>query len=571
MPTLHHWDYLFAVGVIFTALDAYMIGANDVANAFATSVSSKSLTLRQACLAAAVMEFLGAVLVGARVTNTIKEGIVPGAAFGTNAGVQLLAFVCAVIASSIWLTIATRCSWPVSTTYSIVSAIIGVGIATGGWDAPNWGWNNAKGIAAIFSGLAIAPALAGCFAVAIYLIVKYVVLVRRDSTRWGMITAPFFFFLVAAILTMSIIFKGSPSLGLEELPGGTQALAVVMTGVVIALLSIVFWLPFVYVRVAKKDHTLRWFHFFQGPYLLKRAAPPEAPVGTTAAPDYRQRADNALDGKAALEKTDTSDPEKLSEKEKDVNSAAVATLPQANTSKLADEVERGPPIFGAWAEPKNLWIIARYRAVPWLKKTALHGTSVDIHDMQNDTHASAAHARAKQYPNETEHLYSFMQVMTACVASFAHGANDISNAIGPFSVIYHVWSSGTISGEKTPVPVWALAFGAGMLVIGLATYGYNIMKVMGNRITLMSPSRGFSMELGSSVTVILASQFGIPVSSTMCITGATVGVSLCNGDWRATNWRAIGWIYVGWILTVPIVATLSGCLMGFIVNAPKFV
>lgn len=69
-----------------------------------------------------------------------------------------------------------------------------------------------------------------------------------------------------------------------------------------------------------------------------------------------------------------------------------------------------------------------------------------------------------------------------------------------------------------------------MIVIGLATYGYNIMRILGNRLTLMSPSRGFSMELGSSITVLLASQFGIPVSSTMCITGATIGVAMCNGD-----------------------------------------
>ena len=94
-------------------------------------------------------------MVGARVTSTIKDGIVPAAVFDGNAGVQLLGFTCAIVASSIWLTLATKWSWPVSTTYSIVSAITGVGIATGGWDAPKWGWNNAKGLAAIWSGLVI--------------------------------------------------------------------------------------------------------------------------------------------------------------------------------------------------------------------------------------------------------------------------------------------------------------------------------------------------------------------------------------------------------------------------------
>ena len=94
------------------------------------------------------------------------------------------------------------------------------------------------------------------------------------------------------------------------------------------------------------------------------------------------------------------------------------------------------------------------------------------------------------------------------------------------------------------------------------------MRVMGNHITLISPSRGFTMELAASITVILASQFGIPVSSTMCITGATVGVSLCNGDWRATNWRAIIWIYVGWVMTIPIAVRffLLGLLCRMLMN-----
>ncbi|TFK26042.1 sodium:inorganic phosphate symporter [Coprinopsis marcescibilis] len=561
MPVLHQWDYLFAIGTIFAALDAYMIGANDVANSFATSVSSKSLTLRQACVAAAIMEFGGAVLVGARVTSTIKDGIVPGDIFGENPGVQLLGFTVAIFSSSIWLTIATRMAWPVSTTYSIISAVTGIGIATAGWDAPRWGWNNSKGLGAIFAGFAIAPSIAAAFAVVIFLAVKYVVLVRKDSARWGLMTAPVIFFLVGAILTMSIIYKGSPSLGLDELSQATQALAICLTAFVVALFSLVFWLPYVHATVVKKDYTLRWYHFFYGPFLWKRVAPADA-AEREAVPDYRIRAENELDASkpdAALE-TD-------SEKNEKGSVANTPGTPIAQPSQLADV--DGHPIEGPWILPKNLWIIIRYRAFPYIKKAILHGSSVDIHAMQHDKNTTDAHARAKQYPNETEHLYSFMQVMTACVASFGHGANDVSNAIGPFSVIYHVWSTGTISGATTPVPIWTLAFGGGMLVIGLATYGYNVMKVLGNRITLMSPSRGFSMELGASITVILASQFGIPVSSTMCITGATIGVSLCNGDFRATNWRAIGWIVLGWVLTVPIVATFSASVMSIILYAPN--
>ncbi|KAH6899345.1 sodium:inorganic phosphate symporter [Coprinopsis sp. MPI-PUGE-AT-0042] len=577
MPTLHQWDYLFAIGLIFSALDAFMIGANDVANSFATSVSSKSLTLFQACCAAAVMEFLGAVLVGARVTSTIKDGIVPSSIFDGNAGVQLLGFTCAIVASSIWLTIATRLSWPVSTTYSIVSAITGIGIATGGWDAPKWGWNNAKGLAAVFSGLVIAPALAAAIASVLYLFVKFGVMKRANSARWGLITAPIFFFLVGSVLTLSIVYKGSPSLGLKDkLKGGTLAAPVVGAGAVVALLSILFWLPFVHAKVVKKDYTLRWYHFFMGPLLWRRQAPADA-GSVDAVPDYRIRGSNNLDNVGPEFPTTNSETDsERGAKEKDIDGADAADAtpapaqPKVYPSALAEAIEKHP-IEGAWAEPKNLYIVLRYRAVPFIKKVLTHGTTVDVHALQTEgasaKHIADVHSRARQYPNETEHLYSFMQVFTACVASFAHGANDVSNAIGPFSVIYHTWKTGTTA-DKTPVPVWVLAFGGAMIVIGLATYGYNIMRVLGNRITLHSPSRGFSMELAASITVILASQFGIPVSTTMCITGATVGVALCNGDIWATNWRAIGWIYLGWIGTVPVVATMSACLMGILLNAP---
>ena len=166
-------NFLFGIGTIFCALDAYNIGANgqssqltlpnqlspdlscpsttDVANSFATSVSSKSLTLRQACVAAGICEFLGAVLVGAKVASTIKNGIIELSSFQGNAQVQLLAFTCALTCSASWLMIATRNSWPVSTTYSIVSALAGVGVAVGGADSVQWGWNGGKGVGTIFA------------------------------------------------------------------------------------------------------------------------------------------------------------------------------------------------------------------------------------------------------------------------------------------------------------------------------------------------------------------------------------------------------------------------------------
>lgn len=107
-------------------------------------------------------------------------------------------------------------------------------------------------------------------------------------------------------------------------------------------------------------------------------------------------------------------------------------------------------------------------------------------------------------------------------------------------------------------------------MIGLWTYGYNIMRNLGNKLTLHSPSRGFSMELGSVVTVVMATRLALPVSTTQCITGATVGVGLCSGTWRTVNWRMVAWIYFGWFITLPCTAVIAGGLMAIIINAPSW-
>ncbi|GAA5872410.1 hypothetical protein JCM1840_006055 [Sporobolomyces johnsonii] len=576
MP-LHQWDYLFAVGTIFAAMDAYNIGANDVANSFATSIASKSLTMPQAVLAAAVMEFTGAVAVGARTADTVKNGIISSSAFQGDPGVQLLAFVCAITASATWLMICTRLSWPVSTTYSIVSALAGVGVATGGASSVQWGWNDGKGLATIFAGFIIAPAIAGGFGAVLYLIVKWGVLKRANPLPYALASGPAVFFLTSAVMTMAIIFKGSPSLGLNKLPSNITAAAIVGTACVVTVLSILFWLPYVYCAVVRKDYTLRWYMFFYGPALWWRKAPADA--GSVTAPqhihDYRVRQEKAAD--STERKVISDDGESGTNSDEKIYEDPTPAPP--HNSALAKEVEKVDPhpIEGAWAEPKNLYIILRYKSIPFVKNLFMHGFNYDIHGAQagdattaEGRRMAAIYERAHQYPNEVEANYSFVQVLTACANSFAHGANDVSNAIGPFSVIYHVWSTTELSTSKTPVPIWILVAGGCFIVLGLATYGYNIMKVLGNKITLHSPSRGFSMELGASITVILASQYGLPVSTTMCITGATVGVALCNGDLKSINWRAIGWIFLGWVLTVPIVGTLAGCMMGFILNAPHF-
>jgi phosphate/sulfate permease len=194
--------------------------------------------------------------------------------------------------------------------------------------------------------------------------------------------------------------------------------------------------------------------------------------------------------------------------------------------------------------------------------------------MQNDKtflsgNIERTHAFSEHFENKTEYLFSFLQVLTAGTASFAHGSNDVANAMGPLSTIYYVWTKNNLK-TKSDVPIWVLVFGGLSIDVGLWTYGYNIMRNLGNRITLMSPSRGFSMELGAALTVVMATRLALPISTTQCISGATVAVGLCTGDLRSINWRMVAWIYLGWIVTLPLTGIVSGCLMGIIINAPRF-
>lgn len=578
-----------AIGTIFALLDAYNIGANDVANSWATSISSRSVSLRQAMIGAAIFEFLGAVTVGARVASTIKNGIIPGSAFEGNAGVQLLAFTCAITASASWLMFCSWASFPVSTTYSIISAVAGVGVAVAGADQVQWGWNGGKGLGAIFAGLGMAPAIAAGFAAILYTIVKVTVLMRKDPVRWAIFTGPFFFFLAAAVSTMSIIYKGAPTLNLSAKSSTTTALAIVLTALVVTILAYVFWVPYVYSKVIKKDYTVKWYHFFMGPLLWKRPAPADAEARDAAVPDYRVI--QGEDGTITLEHQNRQPRRESGESDEIASDAKIeAGLPKVGSYESPKEpkkpsilerqieaLDRHPLEEGDWYAPRNLRIILKYRAIPWITKALVYGTSYDIHAAQSGEAHTAdgkrmreVYAAAKQYPNEVEHSYSFVQVLTACTASFAHGANDISNAVGPWAVIYQTWHTGAVQGKSSEVPIWILVVAAVALVLGLATYGYNIIRVLGNRITYHSPSRGASMEMAAAITVILASQYGLPVSTTMCITGATIGVGLCQGNLKAVNWKAVGWIFLGWVLTIPIVGTLSGCLVGIILNAPHF-
>lgn len=157
-----------------------------------------------------------------------------------------------------------------------------------------------------------------------------------------------------------------------------------------------------------------------------------------------------------------------------------------------------------------------------------------------------------------ERVFAVLMIFTACSMAFAHGANDVANAVGPLAAIVGVIESGgnMAIGAKSSVPGWVLLLGAIGIVVGLATYGYKVIATIGKEITELTPSRGFAAELATASTVVGASAIGLPVSTTHTLVGAVLGIGVARGI-GALNLGVVGSIFMSWIITLPAGAILS--------------
>ena len=141
------------------------------------------------------------------------------------------------------------------------------------------------------------------------------------------------------------------------------------------------------------------------------------------------------------------------------------------------------------------------------------------------------------------------------MVAFAHGANDVANAIGPVAAVIGVLKTNTV-GSHSQIPTWLLALGGGGIVLGLATWGWRVIETIGSKITELTPTRGFCAEFGAALTILLASKLGMPISTTHALVGAVFGVGLARGI-KALNLQMLKDIVISWIVTIPLCAMLS--------------
>jgi PiT family inorganic phosphate transporter len=401
---------LILVAAFFGFLMAIGIGANDVANAMGTSVGSKALTVKQAIIIAMIFEFAGAYLAGGEVTDTIRKGVIDTSLFAHQPEVLVYGMMSALLAAGTWLLLASYMGWPVSTTHSIIGAIIGFACVAVGTEAVDW--NSVQGIVGSWL---ITPLISGIFAYMIFISAQRLIFDTDKPLMNAKRFVPVYMFITTMVIALVTIKKGLKHVGLHLSSGEAWVASVAVSALVMV-----------------------------GGYL------------------YISR-------------------------------------------KFANTVN-------------------------------------DEKDSRGFT--------------GVESIFSTLMVITACAMAFAHGSNDVANAIGPLSaVVSTVENMGEIA-TKTSIAWWILPLGGIGIVVGLATLGHKVMATVGTGITELTPSRGFAAQLATASTVVLASGTGLPISTTQTLVGAVLGVGFARGI-GALNLGVVRNIVASWVVTLPAGALLA--------------
>ena len=393
--------WYLGLAAVFGLFMAWGIGANDVANAMATSVGSKALTIKQAILVAAVFEFAGAFLAGGQVTSTIRKGIIDASAVEGNPELLIFGMLAALLSAAVWLLVASRKGWPVSTTHSIVGAIVGFAVVGIGVDSVYW-----SKVSTIAASWVVSPLLSGFLAFFIFMSVQKSILSTKDPLKNARKYVPVYIFAVGFILALVTMLKGLKHIGLD-------------------------------------------LSYFQ--------------------------------------------------------SLMVAVASGLTTMSI------------------GIFAIKRIKIDP---------------DAESDF----------RFAN-VERIFGVLMVFTACGMAFAHGSNDVANAVGPVAAIVSIVKTGVVA-QKSSLATWILLLGAVGIVLGLATYGWRVIRTVGKNITELTPSRGFAAELAAASTVVIASGTGLPISTTHTLVGAVLGVGIARGI-GALNLRVVRNIMLSWIITLP--------------------
>merc|ERR1719453_552152 len=207
-----------------------------------------------------------------------------------------------------------------------------------------------------------------------------------------------------------------------------------------------------------------------------------------------------------------------------------------------------------------------------LMKSIMTSLNTDPHAAVGvDARTTEVHKNAERFDKNAEAFFTYLQIFSAIFDAFAHGANDVANAVGPFATIYVVYKTGVVSSKADMGndAYWILGLGGIGIGVGLLLYGYQILRAIGVKLAVITPSRGFCIEMGSSLVVILGAQYGWPLSTTHCQVGATCGVALLEGGLKGINGWVLAKTAFGWVITCVVVGIMAGLMFSLGAYAPS--
>lgn len=515
MVAFPEYNYIAVLSVICGFIFAFGIGGNDVANAFGSSVSARSLKLWQAIVLGSIMEFAGAILLGAKVTGTIRGKIIETEFYKDEPEIFMFGSLCALIVGMTWLLLATAWEFPVSTTHDIVAAYLGFTIAAHGFESVDWHMTGK-----VFISWGAAPVFSGILSCIFFKLLLEFVLKVENTYERAVHVYPIVVFVAFGCNIFFILFKSDNNVEMSEEDWGHQVVLPVSLGgaAFFAVLTAMFLVPYLIKRVTREH---------------------EEAVQARAVEDDEKN--SQLEASNEIDQTNTETIARHS----DSPSEDIKQLP----------TERTP------SSNPTVWL--------W-DKFADNTFRQDLHkiSLAESKRAAAIWEKQTEFDLKTERLFQYLQVFTACLASFAHGANDGANAIAPVSGVLHIWREGSFA-TKADVNKGILAMGGIAIGLGFTFFGYRIIKAVAFKLTAISPSRGFCIELAASLAVSLSSFMQIPVSTTQCLVGATCGVGLASGGFGNVEWFFLFRTMTGWIVMFFVVAVVNAGFFSFCVFSPS--
>ncbi|SOV18082.1 sodium-dependent phosphate transporter, putative [Plasmodium sp. gorilla clade G2] len=539
---------------------AFVTGANDIANTFSTSIGSKAISIKKALIVAFFFEALGASLLGGTVTDSIRSKIINFQVFYDTPEFLMLGMCCALMGATVWLAIATRAGLPVSTTHSIIGALLGFGLATGNMKSIKWEKINNI----VISWLA-APILAGTCSAIAFTLLRMLILRKKNSFEiikkmyWFLIfliTLPFSVFLIfhnpivinteCEMKKDGKIIVSSPCY-IEDWSAAhsfyASVICIILSSILTAVGSFI-----IYIIYNKRINN----------YNLKKKLFCEelADIEKNAQNNFCAINNSSLNSVASNETQLTQANNNIANIAKqnqvvNINKSSnsiILMLPEDKNGKTQKDNNKLNGI------EKSGSAEGQHHVVPLIKDNTTEEKSSDntlkrnvdnkdtnINENNNNNENGDKNGNVKNMENiiienfdpQTEIVFSSLQIISAILGVVAQSANDTANAIGPFAAVFNAYNNGIR--DKIKVQWYILLFGGLSMSLGLSIMGYRVIKTVGMKLIKITPARGFTIELISGLVVLFFSICGIPLSSTHCAVSSVIGLGLVEAKINADN------------------------------------